>query len=219
MENYQSKTEEELLLIIGCYRDSDSVEENAEAEVAFVELLTRHENTIWSIVDRGMRRYSTWNFDRGDLYFRVAEKIWRRAESFSPRRGSSLEAVMKQFLGWAGSILENEMKDDLREIRIDLDPRELEEISELLFQRGGSSHSAKIDAVHEALTQLSQDDQDILRAMALAVPLDGRQMRTSNEDLKNLTARFGITPASLRQKRKRALAKLKRQLESLPVFQ
>lgn len=219
MEDFRSLNEECLLVFIGCGRESSSKDDQEEAERAFLELLDRHEAMLRRIVRYVLLDYQTWGFEPDEIYNRIVEKIWKKAEKFRPKNTENDEEIKKQFYGWARSMTKNEIADDLRGFKLDMDPRELEEISESSFVKLGDSHSARVRAVEAALEKLPQGDQEVLRALALSTPMDGGQLRTPSDEIKLLAARLGVTQASLRQKRKRALAKLKKALEADPVFQ
>lgn len=206
--------ETELMLTIACLQGSTDADEERQAEEAFTELYRRHEESLRKIVAVQLRKYSTFRFEADEIFILLCQKIWRNAESYNPQDGQPLE-VTKQFFGWCKTICTNIVIDLVRGIQIDLDYRDLQALEKTspLAETVSLSEKAQIAAL--ALKNLSEADQDILRALAENVRFDGKNRRSNSDELKQLADSLNVTVASLRVKRQRAVQKFKTELEKI----
>ena len=212
----------DLIVTIACLKDSKVPSERAKAEQAFKTLLDTHHRLLWHLVHDKMppaSKYGNLHFDPGKIFNELILKIWNHADSFNPQ-GNSPETGLRQFLGWVGVISRNLLNDTFTALKLENENVNylttcFEEFDEL-FTTGTESES--ISMVREVLEEMDPDDADLLLWSVMSQPLDGSPMRPDSQERDEICLKLGVTPDSLRQRRKRALARFKEaMLERLRV--
>lgn len=205
----------DMLTEIALLKDSQNQEERRRAETLFVELLRYYEPILRSMANKLLPfNGATRHFDTDDLYARLAEKIWLNAAKFNPE-GSGTHDVHRQFLAWTFRILRNTVNTLLASLQLEGLPIEYideSEYNELTANVPDPSKRAKILA--EILEEMDPDDAEVIRWSVMFQPLDGSQMRTDPQEREELCRKLGVTPASLRKRRQRALKDLRDELEA-----
>lgn len=210
------QTEVDLLLTVACYGESEDRKERQMGEEAFVKLMNRHGEVLNRYVGALVQKYSTFRFDHEEMYSKLGEKIWRNAAKFEPK-SEDPSFIRGKFLKWASMIRSNLFNDEIKAIHVNLDYKDFEELLKILPEAEslGGQLCPAAQILSQALSEMPQREQDILRALAASNPLDGTPLRTSSEDLKELAEHLGVTIPSLTTMRKRAIERLKLAIQEL----
>lgn len=213
----QAKPICDLMVEIGVYQDSAIPSEVRIAELALQELLTQHGRLLWALIhDRlgpvDQDSLGSLNYDRDEIFNQLAHRIWKYSTSFEPK-GSDPDELRKQFTGWAATMLRNLVIDIHRAIEMERDQIDyLEGIWEG-FLSEETEESERVRIVREVLAEMSPEDAEVLRWSAPLIPLDGTSMQPDPLERDAICQQLGVTPEGLRQRRSRALKKLKAALE------
>lgn len=209
----QEKSLRDLMEEIAVYQDSEIAPERKIAELALQELLVTYGRLLWALVhdrvgDSEEEDWGTLNLDRDELYSQLLLRIWKYSASFDPK-GDDPEGHRKQFVSWAGTILGNIVNDIIAAVMMDRDQLNyLEEIWTNAFA-GEDEASERIRQVKEVLEEMPPEDAEVLRWSAPLIPLDGSPMQPDPAEREAICQQLGVTPEGLRQRRSRALKKLK----------
>jgi RNA polymerase sigma factor (sigma-70 family) len=146
-----------------------------------------------------------------DTFVRAYEK----AGTYKP--DGEVDGVLgrQRVRAWLGRISENIVHDYYRhEPQITfMDEGELppEDPVDPTRDTGGSE---KLRRLEDALAQLSEREQEVLRATAMWYKPGERQQRLPNSEMKKLAASWNTSSDNIRQIRGRALAKLRASMET-----
>ncbi len=203
----------DLLTEIALLKNSADPAEAKRAGQLFEQLLENY-GTILRKLANLQKPFSgsTINLDPEDLYWRLAMKIWDRADQFDPN-GGDFHAIRKQFTGWAATMLKNIVIDRIAPLKLDFTSIETLELGWDEFTETTPDPSARAKILAEILDEMDPDDAEILRWSAMFMPLDGTQMRPAREERLALCRHLNVTEAGLRKKRERALNGLRDEMK------
>ncbi len=191
------------------------------------ELYARHAGYLLRVL-RGPRGRLLAHCEMGaeDLVHETFVRAFERADSYrclnwgsvQPPSGAvgGVSAVREEeerlrTRAWLGRIAERLLADALAKRREVSGSLDMVEFSEAAPPSSGSSQAV---LVRRALLQLDEREQDVLRITALYHRVGEKHQRLPNDVVRELAARWNISGANLRAIRKRALAKLRRNLEA-----
>jgi len=188
-----------------------------QARAAWGELFVRHRRYVFAVVSRSFGRYLG---DEGTTD--IVIDTFRRAFEWAGRQpnrstlvdrfsGESSDATRRKVLGWLGAIAERLFKDRFRE-----DAARTEEFDLFLEHwRTGYEHPIGSDTqlppalLEQALATLSAGDAEALRLSLPWYDLETGCFAVPRGEASRVAALLGTNPEALRQRRHRALQKLR----------
>lgn len=203
LEPLSSETLANLFLSMAMKDDDEK-----EAKKAFEEFHMRYKDYLYTIVKKAC---SSWKQYGDDLIVSVFDNtfltIYEKAEQFMEIEDAPFIQQEKKMKSWIGNVAKNEMFQLLRELRDDnmrysddltfLDRAETENIIQ--------QNRPDILLAEKALLSLKEKEQDILRTYLLYE--DGRK-KLPSEEIGRLAEQWNVLPDSLRQIKKRSIAKV-----------
>lgn len=203
----------DLLTEIALLKESGNATDLKQAEKLFTQLLTAYERFFRGLAGKLMPfDGSSFHFDIDDLHSQLVVKIWKNADKFTPRDVAPA-AIQKQFIGWTAKILKNILNEALSIFDLEITRAETLELGWEPFAGDHPEPSERAKIVAEILEDMDPDDAEILRWSAIAMPLDGSQMRPDPEERAALCRKLNVTEAGLRKRRGRALKALRDEFE------
>jgi DNA-directed RNA polymerase specialized sigma24 family protein len=205
----------DLLKGIACFKNSEVAEDAKKAKILFDELLATYEWRLLSIIKKQLP-YSgaTVHLDPGDLYWKVAHKIWEKADRFIPSR-TDPNGIREQFLRWTYVILRNIISDTIAPLKEELTSTESWQDHWDQFNQDVPDKSDRAKLAVIVLEKMDPKYAEVLFWTVSVRPTDGSQMRPSKEDRDKICRDLDITPDNLRQRRARAFQILKREIKIL----
>jgi RNA polymerase sigma factor (sigma-70 family) len=188
------------------------------ASRAQAELYARHVRYLYGVLRREQDKLlRAVGVSAEDLVQETFHRAFERAETFRADDIDDPERLRLRTRAWLGRIAQNLLADHLRRVREVSASPYLERLScEDLDAE--APPSPKLVAVQDALGQLSDREQDVLRVTAL-YQRAGDHQRLPNAVSAELAARWGTTNENIRAIRSRAMKKLKDLVERQSVTQ
>ncbi len=207
---FDNDSDEELLFFMAM-KDEDP----SAAEQAWAEFYSRHVEYLYGACLYAHGR-TLGEVGVEDLVHNTFIRAYEKANTFHPldQKGNP-EFERAHVRAWLGRIAENLLMDTFRRtctLTLVTDD-ELEQ--EYIWVESGHSEesSIKIQFMVEALSTLTEREQDILRLTALWYR-SGNELRIPSDELQKLASIYSTTIVTIRQIRKRAIEKIKLYVES-----
>ena len=155
-----------------------------------------------------------------DLVQETFGRAFERAHTYDPGDAHDPEAQRRRTRAWLGRIASRLLADALRRPReLAASPLVERAQSERISAPPSSRRRGRLAVMSEALEQLSEREQDVLRVSALYQKTGEAHQRLPNEVSAELAVRWGTTNDNIRAIRSRAMKKLKSYLLSRGVMQ
>lgn len=197
-------TVHELIVDIAVLKDSPIAGERKQAEAIFEELLATYGHILMALAQRAVPyNGATVHLDPNDLYWKVALKIWERAETFNAN-GTDAEELRQQFSGWAAAILRNIVSDTIEPLKQELTSTESLKTGWDRFEEDVPEKSERARIAAEVLEEMDPKYAEVLYWTVTIKPTDGTQMRPCKEERDAICLELGVTQEGLRQRRTRA---------------
>lgn len=204
-------TEADLLATMALQREAPD-----SARQAWAELYERHVRYIYFVLHRTFASVLPGDDELVDVATRTFQKAYewagRQPSSEVVRArfsGSDPNVVRKRVLGWLASIADCLVKDELRSAS--RRPEELDLLLDEFPEPAQETHTwptPRIDSVRRCLNELGHDEAVALRASLPWYDPRVRQFVLPSGEAAEIARRLGTTPATLRQRRHRALKRL-----------
>ncbi len=207
-----SEASDELLLNLMANRNTDQ----ASAKQAFTEFYNRHKRYVFLTACKATNRL----IDDDERFDLVQETFIRAFEKAHTFKGAALDDATQErrwARAWLGKIANNLLIDKMRKkkgiLLLSYDDERVKPEAEwkraVTGLRGSSGHRL----VQEALEQLTEKEQRILRLAALNYSPGDKELRIPDSDLDELATTYNVSKASIRQTKKRAKEKVRNYLE------
>ncbi len=174
---------------------------------AQAEFYERHVHYLHGVLRRRSSRFlSLAGIGAEDLVQETFERAFERAHTFTTADHDDPERLRRRTRAWLGRIAQNLLLDALSRVReVSASPHVDRAAAE--ERRSDPPASPRLAEVYDALAELSDREQDVLRVTALHLRATGHQ-RLPNAVCAELAARWGITSDNVRAIRSRAMKKL-----------
>lgn len=175
----------------------------------------RHVRYLFAVLHKQCSRLGFDAEQVEDLVQDTFQRAFEYAHSFRASEHEDPEQSRRWTRAWLGKIARNLVLDALRAPRETLLGPELEQIFVDPYAPPSSRpHNPRLRALHSALEQLSDREQDVLRVSALYYRATEHQ-RLPNEVLQELARRWETSGENIRAIRSRALKKVQNMTEAL----
>lgn len=175
------------------------------------ELYRRHVRYLFGVANKqAARLLQIAGVSAEDLVMDTFQRAFERAGTYRAEAGLDEEAERRRTRAWLGRIAQNQLVDSFRKIREVSASPYLEQVP--VRDRDSSppsQPSPQLTHMRQALSQLSEREQDILRVTALYWRAGAKQQRLPNEVAAELAARWETSSDNIRAIRSRAVKKLK----------
>jgi DNA-directed RNA polymerase specialized sigma24 family protein len=199
----------DLLCAIGLY----AVVDVNEANVALGKLYERHGKFVANRLGALAASYPA--IDPEQLTLDTFERAFRCAGRFKDQSGNDADRLRQQVRKWLMQIATNLFFDELRLVKnqIALLTDAVEDLPENPFDNGTAPFvsASTLRMIDEAFAALNEQDDDIIRTYAYYGALGEDSSNLPSEDRDRLMSRYGLTNTALRQRKKRALERLRAQ--------
>jgi RNA polymerase sigma factor (sigma-70 family) len=208
--SFGNDSDEDLLFFMGM-KDEDPF----NAKQAWAEFYSRHVEYLHRAC---LYAYGNTLGEPGveDLVHNTFIRAYERASTFqaSDQKGNP-DSERAHVRAWLGKIAENLLRDSFRRtctLTLVTDD-ELDLENSRNEPRHSEESSTEIQGMAEALSTLTEKEQDILRLTALWYR-PGKELRIPPDELQKLASVYSTTAVTIRQIRKRAIEKVKTYIES-----
>jgi RNA polymerase sigma factor (sigma-70 family) len=191
--------------------------DRAMAKEAFTEFYNRH----WVYVLRTARRAANRLFDddeKSDLAQETFIRAYEKAHTFKGSGSDDATQERRWARAWLGKIANNLLMDKIRKkkdiLMLSYDDELVKREAELNRAIAKLPKSAEQRLVREALEQLTEKEQRILRLAALNYSPGAKELRIPDSDLDELATIYKVSKASIRQTKNRAKEKVRSYLEA-----
>lgn len=180
----------------------------AAARGAQSELYARHVRFLYGVLlKRQARTLSLAGMNAEDLVQETFRRAFERAHTFRADGITDTERVRRRARAWLGRVAQNILADRLRSVReISASPY-LERFSTEDIDEAPAS-TPQLRLLREALTSLSEREQDVLRVTAMYQKA-GEKQRLPNAVSQKLAQRWDTNSENVRAIRSRAMKKVK----------
>ncbi len=161
---------------------------------------------------RAARLLSMTTMTAEDLLHETFFRAFSRSRAYKCGDDGPSREESRRTRAWLGKIAERLLFDALRANREV--PASIE-MDEMVDAGPPSSGTSQARLVREAVSALSEREQDVLRVTALYYRVGESHQRLPNDVAAQLSENWATTPENIRAIRKRALAKVKKHVESL----
>ena len=205
---FQSDTDAELLAFVAMADDDQQGAENA-----FREFYNRHCKWLYRTIQINAPVYRLLGGEEGivDVVQETFSKVFQHAGTYNDDGLTDTDRVQRRSRAWLGRIAMNIISDMIRRpISVnsqDCLPLEGQRIPAAPDDLSPAEIKAA-ERIREALTQLSERDQDILWTAANYYQPGKRFQRLPAGVAKALASKWNTTPENIRQRRKRIIDKL-----------
>lgn len=201
------------LLSLMAARESDQV----LADQAFTEFYNRHQDCVFRIACKAANGLLD-DDEKHDLVQETFIKAYEKAHTFKGLASDDVVQERKWTRAWLGKIANHLLVDRLRKkkgvLLLSYDDEKIKAQAEWVRLTTRLPKSSGHRLVHEALEQLSEKEQRILRLAALNYSPGDKELRIPDSDLDELSQTYGVPKDSIRQTKKRAKEKVRKYLES-----
>lgn len=190
----------------------------ADGRAAQAELYRRHVRYLFGVLHKQRDKLLRLaGLSAEDVVHDTFQRAFERASTFQADPHLDAERARRRTRAWLGRIAQNLIADAFRRFREVSASSYLDQLSAPAADDAPPSSRPDLRAIHAAMAELSEREQDILRVSALYFKAEGRD-RLPNAVSAELSERWGISNDNLRAIRKRALGKLRRAIgASLPT--
>jgi RNA polymerase sigma factor (sigma-70 family) len=203
----------ERLLSLIAARESDQ----ALADQAFTEFYNRHRDCVFHIACKATNGLLD-DDEKHDLVQETFIKAYEKAHTFKGLACGDVVQERKWTRAWLGRIANNLLVDRLRKkkdvLLLSYDDERVKVQAEWVRLTARLPKSSDHHLVHEALEQLNEKEQRILRLAALNYSPGDNELRIPEADLAELSQTYNVSKDSIRQTKKRAKEKVRKYLES-----
>ncbi len=180
------------------------------------ELYARHVRYLYGmLIKRQTRTLSVAAMSAEDLVQETFRRAFERADTFSPQGITEQERLRRRVRAWLGRIAQNLLADRLRSIREVSASPYLERVTTDDLDDAPPS-TPELRLLREALSKLSEREQDVLRVTALYQKA-GEHQRLPNAVSQKLAQRWDTSNDNVRAIRSRAMKKVKSFMHSRGV--
>lgn len=208
-----SEASNELLLSLMAGRNNDP----ASAEQAFAEFYNRHRDYVFRIACKAANGLFD-DDEKLDLVQETFIRVYEKAHTFKGRAFDDVTQERKWARAWLGVIANHLLIDKLRKNKgvrlLSYDDEQVKREAEWKRVAASLPKSSEHRLVHEALEQLTEKEQWILRLAALNYSPGNKELRIPDADLDELAKTYNVSKASIRQTKNRAKEKVKNYLEA-----
>lgn len=145
-----------------------------------------------------------------DLLHETFFRAFARSDSYKCAEDGPSPEEQRRTRAWLGRIAQRLLLDAVRGHH---DSPATPEMQDLVDEGPPSSGTSQARLVRDALAELSEREQDILRVTALYYRVGESHQRLPNDVATRLSQTWGIRSENVRAIRKRALAKVKKRVE------
>jgi RNA polymerase sigma factor (sigma-70 family) len=181
--------------------------ESPRVQAAWNEFYTRHVDYLYRVCMRA-HRARIGEGKVGDVVHDTFIRAYERAATYEEPEAAEDGLRHRQIRAWLGQIANNIVMDLFRrEPQISfVDDKELQEVQ--VREEEPNESCGRLKLLEEALDNLSDREQDVLRATAQWYVPGQKQQRMPNSEMKRLAADLQTSAANIRQIRLRAIRKL-----------
>ena len=202
---FQDETDSDLLTII-----SWNEEDPANSRLAFKEFVFRFNPYIWKILNAVVNLSRE---DREDIHQNILVVIFQKAGTFDSSKAKKPEEVPKMLKSWIGTITKNEFRKYFRAFGnqsdfISLEDMQIDRVNDTYFS--GLSPIQK-QAFEDAFNSLEKMEQEIIQVSFLFFR-NSKQVDKQERDA--IEKKYGITFATFRKRKERAIKKMKHYVET-----
>ena len=211
--NFASETDVDLMGYM-----SMNAEDPSTARDAWAEFYKRHVDYLYGVCYRAYEQILGGDSGVGDIVSETFHRAFRKAELFDANGIVDPDRLRRRTRAWLGRIAQRLVLDTLRGAkRLPTCQFETETWQNIPEQpRQPSRDDELIRQVRDALDQLSEKEQTVIRVTFEWHQPGKIHQRLPNEVVINLAETFQTTPENLRQIRRRALIKIRRFLGQSP---
>jgi RNA polymerase sigma factor (sigma-70 family) len=193
----------------------------AGARDAWAEFYRRHAGYLYAVCMRAFASLLGGEPGVCDLVADTFKRAYDHAAGFDAEGIRDRDQLRRRARAWLGRIAQRLVQDILRrQARLEtthLEPDEWQQVPEP--PAAAEPNADRIDLVREALSQLSEKEQIVIRTTFQWYQPSRANQRLPNDVAADLAETLGTTPENLRQIRRRALAKIRAFLEGRGLFQ
>lgn len=186
-------------------------EDPAAAEEAWGEFYRRHVDYLYGVCHWAYDEIIGGETGVGDIVMETFQRAFRSAYLFDPGGIDDLERARRRTRAWLGRIAQRLVQDTLRRRRrmemVHFEPKLWQQIPEKTEQP--ATDDAVVQRVREAVTELSEKEQIVVRVAAQWYRPGHDHQRLPNDIVADLTRTLRTTPENLRQIRRRAFRKIR----------
>lgn len=183
--------------------------ESEQAKLAWQEFYRRHHKYLWKCCVLQCQKLKEEDYLQiaKDLFQTTMHKVYVKAYTYKPQINSSVKA-------WLSRIAQNEFHDYLKKYHLKFikgDIPELEDSVEDVDDSVASSNivDLKLDKLKSLLSILTEKEYKILMVCMTYYQIDNPNAHLPDFVIDELCAEFEISPATIRQIKRRAILKLK----------
>jgi RNA polymerase sigma factor (sigma-70 family) len=209
MRAYASDTDADLLVYMAM-KDEDP----GAAREAWAEFYTRHAGYLQAVCQRAYGDLLGGDTGVGDLVAESFRRAFDRAHQFTAVDAAGPDDLRRRVRAWLGRIAQRLFQDALRSRRrLGLVHVEAEDWDRIPAPEPAAVPDlARVERVCQALSQLSDREQRVLRVTFQWYRPGQTQQRLPSEVVDGLAEALETTPENLRQIRRRALEKVRASL-------
>jgi RNA polymerase sigma factor (sigma-70 family) len=193
---------------------SMSGEDPSAARDAWAEFYGRHVDFLYAVCSHAYGRILGGEAGVGDLVTETFHRAFRNAHRFDAAGIEDPAQLSRRSRAWLGRIAQRLFQDVLRSRRrvrtVHLDPEIWQQIPER--PAPAPRDEELIDRVSGAIDSLSEREQIVIRTTLQWYRAGAAHQRLPHDVVADLAATLETTPENLRQIRRRALAKIRREL-------
>jgi RNA polymerase sigma factor (sigma-70 family) len=186
--------------------------DDVEQQAAFGEFYCRYQNYIWFVCARWCATHIRPLHEAEDLVVDACYLIFKKAEKFQPLETDDSEYQSHRIKAWIGTVIKNYLCGQYRGSEsvntVSLDTEVCTEESQPELNQETEPRSRLLHLVEEALSELSERDQDVVRAVIGEKDLSRIAARGKQGTTQALADELNMTAAGVRQRYKRALGKI-----------
>jgi RNA polymerase sigma factor (sigma-70 family) len=177
---------------------------------------TRHVRYLYAVLRKQCLRLGFDEQQTEDLVQDTFQRAFTHAGTFRAPQLDEPDRLRQWTRAWLGKIARNLLLDALRAPRETLLGPKLDEAAVNPFEPPPSAPAnPRLQALQQALEQLSEREQDVLRVSAMYYRASEQHQRLPNEVLQELAQRWETSGENIRAIRSRALKKVQALTEQL----
>jgi RNA polymerase sigma factor (sigma-70 family) len=203
----------DVLMCLISYKDKDQ----KTAELALTQVLIRYGGYLKVAFKNSIEGRIGYDFpiDTDELLSRLAQRLWEKADKFSAGDISG-KALESYFIGWASKIATNIFLKEIKKYASETTRDEVfwdkyasvKDEEKDIYDEQPLSRTVAED-LQEAFELLNENEKEVMRAsMDYFSPTTNNFLKMKTDELQKLANRLGITTASIRKNRERALTKI-----------
>jgi RNA polymerase sigma factor (sigma-70 family) len=208
-QDFRGESDEDLLVYMSLLPDDPDV-----ARAACEEFYNRHSRYILAVIGRAHREM-LGDQTVEDLVMETFRRVYEKAHTYKACGAMDANGARRNVLAWVGAIAHNACADHYRHPDSGLQlVDDWEPVETLIVPTKVAGLSPNLQLVHEALATLSDRDRTVLLVTMQYYDPTRPHQRLPNEVAADLAKSFDTTQENIRKVRERALARLRKQIET-----